>query len=327
MNKTRRTLHAALLLAGATALLPGWAHAQKNWPAKPITVIVPYTPGGFTDTVARTVTQKLSERLGQTVLVENKPGANSIIGVDQMTKAAPDGYTFAVVIAAYSANPSLYKSLPYDPKKDVQAVSLIGISPLFAAVPNNAPYKTVPELIAHAKANPGKLNFGSSGNGSAAHLSTEPLKELTGTDMVHVPYRGTAPALADLIGGQIQLLLDTPSSLLPQAQGGKLRLIGFAADKRLDSAPDVPTFEEQGVKGMIASTWAGMIAPAGTPDEIVERVSKEIAEIVRSDDVKQAFDRMGIIPQGSTPAEFDQFITDETDKWGKVIKSAGVTLE
>ena len=164
------------------------------------------------------------------------------------------------------------------------------------------------------------------GRAGTGHLAMALLAK-NGLEAQHVPYKGTAPALADLIGGQIQLLLDTPSSLLPQAQGGKLRLIGFAADKRLDGAPDVPTFEEQGVKGMIASTWAGMIAPANTPPEIVEQVSKEIAEIVRTEEVKQAFDRMGIIPQGSSPAEFDEFIRSETSKWGKVIQSAGVTLE
>jgi tripartite-type tricarboxylate transporter receptor subunit TctC len=259
------------------------------------------------------------------VTIENKPGSNSIVGVDAVAKAAPDGYTFGVVIAAFAANTTLYPKLPYDPKKDLAAVSLIGQSPLVAAVNNNAPFKTVPELIAFATARPGKISYGSSGGGSAAHLTTEYLKAVTKTYMVHIPYRGAAPALTDLMGGQIDLFLDAASGLIAPGKGGKVRLIGVASDKRLPALPDVPTFIEQGVAGFTGSTWAGILAPAATPREIVKRVADEVAAIVRLDDVRQRLEAMGTVPVGSTPEAFAAFIDAETAKWGRVIREAKVT--
>jgi tripartite-type tricarboxylate transporter receptor subunit TctC len=260
-------------------------------------------------------------------VIDNKPGANSIIGVDALAKAAPDGHTFAVVIAAYAANTTLYAKLPYDPRKDIHAVSLIGVSPLVAAVNNDAPFKTAAELVAYAKRNPGKISYGSSGNGSAAHLTTELLKSLTQSYMVHIPYRGAAAAQADLMGGQIQLLLDAAQGLINPGKTGKVRLIGVASDKRLPVLPEVPTFVEQGVAGFTGSTWAGMLAPAGTPGDIVRRVATEVAAIVKLDDVRARLDAMGTIPAGSTPAEFESFIASETAKWGKVIREAKVTVD
>jgi len=322
---TRRRFTTALA-AGAAVLAVPTVRAQA-WPAKPIRVIVPYPPGGFTDVTARLVTQKLQERLGQTVLVDNKPGANGIIGADALAKSPPDGYTFAVVIAAHAANTTLYPKLPYDPSKDLQAVSLIGVSPLVAAANNDAPFKTAAELIDYARKNPGKVSFGSSGSGSAVHLTTEYLKALTQTQMVHIPYKGAAAALTDLMGGQIQLFMDAAQGLINPGKTGKVRLIGVASEKRLPVLPDVPTFIEQGVKGYTGSTWAGVLAPAGTPREIVKRLSDEIAQIVRLDDVKARFEAMGTIPAGSTPAEFETFIASETAKWGKVIRDAKVTAE
>lgn len=322
----RRRFSAGLAAAGAAMVAAPAAWAQ-SWPAKPIRIIVPYTPGGFTDITARLVAQKLQERLGQTVVIDNKPGANSIIGVDALAKSAPDGHTFAVVIAAYAANTTLYPKLPYDPRKDIAAVSLIGISPLVAAVGNDAPFKSAAELVAFAKQNPGKVSFGSSGNGSAAHLSSELLKALTQTYMVHIPYRGAAPALTDLMGGQIQLFLDAASGLIPPGKAGRVRLIGVASDKRLPALPDVPTFIEQGIAGFTGSTWAGLLAPAGTPPAIVKRVADEVAAIVKLDDVKARLDAMGTIPVGSSPAEFESFIASETAKWGKVIRDAKVTVD
>ena len=320
---SRRRFTSALAAGAALTALPD-VHAQA-WPAKPIRMIVPYPPGGFTDVTARLVAQKLQERLGQTVLVDNKPGANGIIGADALAKSPADGYTFAVVIAAHAANTTLYAKLPYDPRKDFQAVSLIGISPLVAAANNDAPFKTAAELIDYARKNPGKVSFGSSGNGSAVHLSTEYLKALTKTDMVHVPYKGSAAALTDLMGGQIQLFMDAAQGLINPGKSGKVRLIGVASDKRLPVLPDVPTFMEQGVKGFIGSTWAGVLAPAGTPAPVVKRVADEVAAIVKLDDVKARLDAMGTIATGSTPAEFEAFIASETAKWGKVIRDAKVT--
>ncbi|MDB5878977.1 MAG: transporter, partial [Variovorax sp.] len=282
---SRRRFHlaaaSAAVLAFASLAMPSWA--QSSWPTKPIRIVVPYTPGGFTDQMARLVQIGLQQRLGQPIVIDNKPGANSLIGVDAVAKSAPDGYTFGVVIAAYSANTTLYPKLPYDPAKDLIGVSLMGISPLIAAVNNDAPFKTGPELVAYARANPGKVSFGSSGGGSAAHLTTENLKALTNTYMVHIPYRGAAPALTDLMGGQIQLFFDAASGLINPGKTGKVRLIGVASDRRLPAVPDLPTFIEQGIANFTGSTWAGMLAPAGTPKEIVKRVADEVARIVRMD--------------------------------------------
>jgi tripartite-type tricarboxylate transporter receptor subunit TctC len=314
-----------LATAAASLALPSLA--QTAWPSKPIRIVVPYTPGGFTDQMARLVQIGLQTRLGQPVLIDNKPGANSLIGVDAIAKAPPDGTTFGVVIAAYAANTTLYPKLPYDPRKDLAGVSLMGVSPLLAAVNIDAPFKTARELIDYARANPGKVSFGSSGNGSAAHLTTELWKSLTRTYMIHIPYRGAVPALTDLMGGQIQLFFDAPTGLIGQAKAGKVRLIGVAGDKRLAAAPDVPTFIEQGFAGFTGSTWAGMLAPAATPRDIVKRMSDEVARIVKSDDTRARLDAMGTIPEGSTPEAFDAFITAETAKWGKVIRTAGVKAE
>lgn len=313
--------------AAAAASVASPSFAQATWPNKPIRIIVPYTPGGFTDQMARLVQPGLSARLGQPVLIENKPGANSLIGVDAIAKAPPDGSTFGVVIAAYAANTTLYPKLPYDPKKDLTGVSLMGVSPLLAAVNNDAPFKTAKELIDYARANPGKVSFGSSGNGSAAHLTSELWKSLTKTYMIHIPYRGAVPALTDLMGGQIQLFFDAPTGLINQGKAGKVRLIGVASDRRLPALPDVPTFIEQGFAGFTGSTWAGLLAPAGTPREIVKRMSEEVARIIKSDETRARLDAMGTFPAGSTPEEFDAFIDTETVKWARVIKTAGVKAD
>ncbi|WP_307638293.1 tripartite tricarboxylate transporter substrate binding protein [Variovorax boronicumulans] len=317
----------SLATAAAAASLAAPSFAQSAWPNKPIRIVVPYTPGGFTDQMARLVQAGLQTRLGQPVVIDNKPGANSLIGVDAVAKAAPDGSTFGVVIAAYTANTTLYPKLPYDPRKDLVGVSLMGVSPLLAAVNNDAPFKTARELIDYARKHPGKVSFGSSGNGSAAHLTSELWKSLTQTYMIHIPYRGAVPALTDLMGGQIQLFFDAPTGLINQGKAGKVRLIGVAGDKRLPAVPDVPTFIEQGFAGFTGSTWAGMLAPAGTPREIVKRMSEEVARIIKSDETRAKLDAMGTFPAGSTPEEFDAFIASETTKWGKVIRTAGVKLD
>ena len=313
--------------AAASLALPAFAQQQGAWPNKPVRIVVPYTPGGFTDQMARLVQVGLQTRLGQPVLIDNKPGANSLIGVDAVAKAPPDGSTFGVVIAAYAANTTLYPKLPYDPRKDLAGVSLMGVSPLLAAVNIEAPFKTARELIDYARANPGKVSFGSSGNGSAAHLTTELWKSLTQTYMIHIPYRGAMPALTDLMGGQIQLFFDAPTGLINQAKAGKVRLIGVAGDKRLAAVPEVPTFIEQGFAGFTGSTWAGLLAPAATPRDIVKRMSDEVARIIRSDETRARLDAMGTIAAGGTPEEFDAFIASETTKWGKVIRTAGVKAE
>ena len=322
---SRRRIVQATGAALATAALP--ALAQSGWPSRPIRIVVPYTAGGFTDQMARLLTVGLQKQLGQPVVIDNKPGANSIIGVEAVAKAAPDGHTFGVVIPAFTANTTLYPKLPYNPRKDLVGVSLMGVSPLVAAVAPNAPFKTVKDLVAYAKANPGKVSFASSGTGSAAHLTSELLKSLTQTFMVHIPYRGAAPALTDLLGGQVPLFLDPPPNLIQPAKAGRITLIGVASEKRLPMLPDVPTFIEQGIPGMVGSTWASMIAPAGTPRDIIKRMSDAVNAIIQSEETKAKLEAMGTFGEGTTPEACDAFLATETTKWGKVIRDAGVTLD
>ena len=326
---SRRALLQASAATMAAASLPALAQGAvaSQWPTKPIKLVVPYTAGGFTDQMARLVQAGLQKALGQPVIIDNKPGANSIIGVDAVAKSAPDGHTFGVVIAAYAANTSLYPKLPYNPRKDLVGVSLMGVSPLLAAVPNNAPFKNATELVAYAKANPGKISFGSSGTGSAAHLTSELMKALTQTYMLHIPYRGAAPALTDLLGGQIQLFFDAPTGLIQAGKSGRVQLIGVSSDKRLPAVPDVPTFAEQGFPGLVGSTWASLIAPAGTPRDIVKRMSDAVNAIIRSDETRAKLEAMGTFAEGTSPEACDAFIEAETVKWEKVIRRAGVTLD
>ena len=266
----------ASLFCSALACLGNGASAQ-TWPARPIKMVVGYTPGGYTDTMARAVGEKLSAALGQQVLIENKPGANGIIGADLVAKAAPDGYTLGMVIAAFAVNATLYAGkLPFDPLKDVVPVSLASAAPLILVANNSFPPRTLAELVAYAKANPGKINFGSSGVGAAAHLGMEYFMSVTGTKMVHAPYKGTAPALTDLMGGQIQIMFDTPSSMMPHVKGGKIRALAMATEKRSAAAPEVPTVIEGGVPNYVYGSWAMLVAPGNTPKEIVAKLNTDI---------------------------------------------------
>ncbi len=316
------------LAALAAAFVWSTGAAAQTYPAKPIRWIVPYTPAGITDTVTRIVTQRIQEQTGWNIVVENKPGANSILGADLAAKSAPDGYTFLTVIAAHAANGTLYAGkLPYDPVKSFAPVSLAAIAPLIMTANNNFPAKDVKELIAYAKANPGKISFGSSGIGAAAHLTTELFKQTAGIDMVHIPYKGTAGALQDLMGGNIQILVDVPSTLMPQVRGGKIKALAMFSNKRIASAPEVPTMAEAGGPALEASTWVLFLAPAGTPPEIVNRMSTEVAKAISSSDIRNRFESLGIEPVGNTPEQAAKFLADEIAKWSKVIKAAGVTAE
>jgi tripartite-type tricarboxylate transporter receptor subunit TctC len=312
------------MLLGSTAL-----QAQGTaWPGKPIRWIVPYPPGGITDNATRMVLQKVQEQTGWTIVVDNKPGANSILGADLAAKAAPDGYTFLTVIAAHAANATLYAGkLPFDTVTSFAPISLVGIAPLIMTANNDLPAKDVKELIAYAKANPGKISFGSSGVGAAAHLTTELFKQTAGVDMVHVPYKGTAPALQDLMGGSIQILVDVPSTLMPQVRGGKIKALGMFSAKRVAGAAEVPTIAEAGGPPIEGSTWVLFLAPAGTPKNIVNRMAAETAKAVTSIDIKGRFETIGIEPVGDTPEEAGKFLDDEIAKWAKVISTAGVRAE
>ena len=300
----------------------------QTYPNKPIRWVVPYTGGGITDVVTRVVTQKIANALGQPIIVDNKPGANSILGSDLAAKAAPDGYTMLTVIAGYAANVTLYQGkLPFNPAKDLVPVSLAGIAPLILTANNNFPAKDVKDLIAYAKANPGKVNFGSSGIGAAAHLTTELLKQTAGIDMVHIPFKGTAPALTAEMSGDIQILVDVPSTLMPHVRGGKIKALAMFSKERIQGAPEVPTMAEAGGPPIEASTWVLFMAPGGTPKAIVDRMAAETAKAINESEIKERFNQIGIIPVGNTPEQAAKFLDDEVAKWASVITKAGVKAE
>jgi tripartite-type tricarboxylate transporter receptor subunit TctC len=311
----------AFLLACA-----GGALAQ-GWPNRPIRMIVPYTPGGYTDLMARLVGQKISDALGQPIIFENKPGANAIIGTDVVAKAAPDGYTFGTVIAAHAVNATLNPKLPYDTLKDFSYVSLMSVAPLIMIAHPSLPANNVQELIALAKAKPGELNFASSGVGAAAHLTMEMFKSRTGIDMLHIPYKGTAGALQDVIGGRINVMFDVVGPLMPQVRSGLAKAIVVTAKERIPAAADVPTMAEQGVTDFVSGTWAGIIAPAGTPKEIVDRVSAEAKKALADPALKERLVEQGIVAVGSTPEEFRSFVGEEIARWRTVITDAGIKVE
>lgn len=310
----------AILLAGA-----GSAHAQ-NWPNKPIRMVVPYTPGGYTDLMARLVSEKMATALGQTIVIENKPGANAVIGTDTVAKAAPDGYTFGTVIAAHSVNPSLNPKLPYDTMKDFTYVSLTSVAPLILIATPALPAKDMKEFIALAKAKPGQLNFASSGIGSAAHLTMEMLKSREGINLQHIPYKGTAGALQDTVGGQINVMFDVIGPLMSQVKSGNAKALAVAAKERIPAAGDTPTMAEAGVADFVSGTWSGIIAPAGTPQEIVDRIAAEAKKALADPELRKKLDDQGIVAMGTTPAEFKTFVTDEIARWKKVITDADIKL-
>ncbi|MEN3375577.1 MAG: hypothetical protein V7604_932 [Hyphomicrobiales bacterium] len=299
----------------------------QSWPTKPIRMIVPYTPGGYTDFMARAVGQKLSEALGQPIIFENKPGANAIIGTDVVAKAPPDGYTIGTVIAAHAVNATLNPKLPYDTLKDFSYVSLMSVAPLLMIAHPSLPASNIKELIALAKAKPGELNFASSGVGAAAHLTMEMFKSRTGITMQHVPYKGTAGALQDTVGGRINVMFDVVGPLMPQVRSGNVKALAVTAKDRIPAAAEVPTMAEQGVPDFISGTWAGIIAPAGTPKEIVDRIAAEAKTALADPAMRDKLAEQGIVAVGNTPDEFRAFVADDVARWATVIKDAGIKAE
>jgi tripartite-type tricarboxylate transporter receptor subunit TctC len=317
---------ATLALFVMTSVL-GAASAQA-YPDKPIRMVVPFPAGGTTDILARATAQKLSESLGQQVIVDNKPGAGGNIGAQEVARSTPDGYTLVMgTVGTHAINPSLYKKMPYDHVKDFVPVSLVASVPNLLVVHPSVPVNSVKELIAHAKANPGKLNFASSGNGTSIHLSGELFKTMTGVQMTHVPYKGSAPAVTDLLGGQVQLMFDNMPSALPHAKAGKLKPLAVTSAKRFPGTPEIPTIAESGVPGYEASSWFGVLAPAGTPKEIVNKLSTEIAKALKTPEMKKKLEEQGAEAVGSTPEEFAAHIKAETAKWAKVVKESGATVD
>ena len=325
MKSTARISRLALATAFAASAASALA---QPYPSQPIKMIVPFTAGGTTDILARTIGQKLGEAWKQPVIVENKPGAGGNIGADTVAKAKPDGYTLLMgTIGTQAINQSLYAKMPYDAAKDFAPITLVAIVPNVLLVHPSVPAKNVAELVALAKSKPGQLNFASSSTGGSPHLSGEMFKQMTGTDIVHVPYKGSAPAITDLLGGQVSMMFDNLPSGLPHVQGGKLRALAVTSAKRSPAAPDIPTIAESGVTGYEVDSWFGILAPAGTPKEIVAKLNAEIVKILQMPDVKERLAAQGAVPVGNTPEQFAEHIARETAKWAKVVKTSGAKVD
>ena len=317
-----RTFLALALLAFASL-----ARAD-DYPSRPIRFVVPYPAGGPLDTVARLLGQKVSESMKQPVIVDNRPGAGGNIGADFVAKAAPDGYTILMgAVATHAINPTLYSHIPYDPVADFMPVTQVASTPNVLVVNPSLPSKNVREFIAYAKANPGKLNFGSGSTGSAGHLAGELFKTMAGVDMTHVPYKGAGPAMQDLVAGQIQLMFDNLASSLGQIRAGKVRALAVTTAKRTSLAPDLPTIAESGLPGFDINTWFGVFVPAKTPQPIVDRLHAEFTRALAMPDVRQKMVDLGAEPVGSTPAEFAAYIRSEKDKYARVIKASGAKVD
>ncbi len=315
------------LVVGMSAL-PGLAQSAgapgaASYPIKPLRIVVPLTAGGPTDTLARIIGQQLTEKLGQPVIIENRPGAGGNIGAEMVAKAAPDGYTlFMGTSGPLSINQSLYSKLPFDPARDFAPVVLVASAPFVVAINPSLPAKSVKDLIALAKSKPGELNFGAV-SGSAAHLATELFKSMAGIDMVHVAYKGAAPATNDLVAGVLQLSFASTPGVMPNVKAGKLTALAVTSSKRLTQLPDIPTLAESGLAGYEASVWYGIVAPAKTPRAIIVRLNTEINKILQDPDTRQKLLTNDFEPAGSTPEQFGAYIKAEAAKWGKVVKSSG----
>ena len=314
------------LITAALAFVPAVACAQ-SYPSKPVRLIVPFLAGGSTDIVGRTVAQKLAEMWGTPVVVDNRPGGGTTIGTEAVARAAPDGYTLLVTPAPFTINPSLLSKLPYDALNDFAPITLINTTPLVQVVHPGVPAKTVKELIALAKAKPGKLNFGSSGTGGSNHLAGELFDFMAGVKMVHIPYKGNAGALTDLVGGHVDVVYNGLTSAIALIRGGKLRVLAVTSLKRTPTLPDVPTLDESGLKGFEAVAWNGLSAPAKTPRDIIAKINADVLKIIGSPELSERLKAEGSDPVGSTPEEYAAFLRREVAKWAKVIKVAGVKAE
>jgi tripartite-type tricarboxylate transporter receptor subunit TctC len=317
-----------LALASVALLLPAPGRSQATYPNKPIRIVVPFAPGGSTDLLARRVGDKLAAAWGQPVVVDNRPGAGGTIGADFVAKSAPDGYTLLTGVTGSNAiAQALYPKLPYDVMKDFSPVSMIASAPLVLAVNPDVEAKTAAEFLALVKSKPGALSYGSAGNGTSMHLTGEMYKQAAEVSMVHVPYRGSAGMLTDLVSGQIQVTFGDVLVLLPQIEAGKIRALAVTSKARLPILPDVPTLNEAGLEGFEALSWQGFFAPAGTPPELVEKLSAEVNRAMRSPDIKDYFAARGFIVEGTTPEAFKTFIASEVKKWTPIVKSAGVQTD
>ena len=324
MNRQRRQL--VRLLAAAACFGAPAAFAQ-TFPSKPITIVVPATPGGAIDLAARLIGAKLTAAWGQPVAIDNLGGAAGMLGSDRVAKAAPDGHTLALVASSHAINPSLYKKLPFDTVKAFEPVVQTHVVPLLLAVTPSVPAKNVAELVAWLKANPGKASYASSGNGGAPHMSAELFKTLAGVDVAHIPFKGSTAAHPDLIAGRVALMFDTVAAIAPQVKAGSVRGLAVTTAKRSAVFPDLPTMQEAGIAGYETSTWGGLLAPAGTPKDVVAKINAEVVKALAAPDVREALAKAGIEPAGGSPAQFDDFIRTEMTRWAKVAQAAGLQPE
>jgi len=326
MTLTQRRLLAAAFAAFATLAMSAPVLAQA-FPGKPIKIVVPYTPGGPTDIVARLVGQKLSDQLGQPVIVENKPGAGGNIGAEAVARAPADGYTLLLVTTGHTINPSLYPKISYDLKKDLAPVSLLTSGPMVVAVSPSLPVNNLQELIAYAKAKPGQLSFASAGNGSSTHLAPELFSMMAGIKMNHIPYKGSAPGLADVMAGNTQVAFDFMISAMPFVRGGKLKGLATTGRVRSPAAPDLPTVAEAGVPGFEVIGWNGLMAPAGTPPDVVAKLNAALKKLLALPEVTERIAGLGSSAQWSAPPDFGAFVQSEIAKWAKVVKASGATID
>jgi tripartite-type tricarboxylate transporter receptor subunit TctC len=323
----RRRMILGMVGALAALALPMTGTAQTAWPTKPLKIIVPFTPGTGIDVLARTLGQKLSERLGQPVVVDNKPGASGNIGTGGVATSAPDGYTLLMTVNTFVINPSLYKSVPYDPIKSFVPVAPAAVGALTFAVHPSFPAKTLAEAVKLFKANPGKYTYASPGSGTPQHLAMELFKLNTGTDILHVPYKGSAGAITDLLGGEVQVMVLPVHSALTHAKAGRIRMLAVAQDKRAPIAPDVPTFAEQGVTNSDVDLWYGLMAPTGTPAAVVDKLNGEVNAILAMPDVREALDKQGMIPTPGKPEALGALVRNDFARWAEVIKRAKITAD
>ena len=325
MKGIARNIAMALVSLGVI-LAPSVALAQA-YPAKTITLVVPFPPGGTTDVLARSIAQKMGESWGQSVIVDNRPGAGATIGAAQVAKAPADGYTLLMGAVHHTIATSIYAKLPYDFQKDLAPVTIVAMVPNILSVNPGVPAKNVKELVAYGKANPGKLSYGSNGQGTAQHLIGEQFSALTGVEMLHVPYKGSGPLTSDLIAGQVSMSFDTITPVLPQTKAGKLRPLAVTTAARSPALPEVPTLAESGLAGFDQGTWFGVLAPAATPKEIVGKLNAEIVRILNLPDIQKRFAEIGAQPVGNTPAQMAATIKSDTEKYAVLVKKAGVKID
>ncbi len=316
-----------LLIASSGLMAAGPATAADVYPSKTIRLVVPFAPGGGSDIVARLLSPKMTEALGQTVVVDNRAGASANLGAAVVAKAAPDGYTLLLANANYTINPSLFKSLPFDPVREFAPVALLANVTNVLAIHPSIPAKSVKELISFAKAHPGQLNFASPGNGTSSHLAGELFRQVAKIEVVHIPYKGATPAITDLIAGQVSFTMASVLSVLPYAKQGRLRMLAVTTAKRSGALPDIPTISEAGLPGFEVSNWYGILATGGTPRPAVDRLNSELARIARVPDLAEKLAAQGADPATGTPEEFERFIQAELKKWSAVVRSAGINPE